>query len=164
MPSKYQLTFDGDLLQRGFWIYIWKVEDRKTSNLYYYVGRTGDSSSLNASSPFSRLSSHLSKNPKANALLKHLHAQGIAVGECRFDFFSFGPLFFEAFNWEDHKHKRDKTATVEKMVAQSLKERGVTVFGVHQVSQHRFIDSPELRTIVDNIMDDITDNIHDTNK
>ena len=51
------MKFDGSLLQRGFWLYVWRVsQGRKRA---YYVGRTGDSSSKFAASPFSRVSRHL---------------------------------------------------------------------------------------------------------
>jgi hypothetical protein len=53
-----QLSIPGALLERGFWLYVWEVltED---GNTVLYVGRTGDSSSAHAQSPFNRLSQHL---------------------------------------------------------------------------------------------------------
>ena len=41
-----ELNFNGELLQRGFWLYIWEIKTPKKKHLYY-VGRTGDSSSIN---------------------------------------------------------------------------------------------------------------------
>lgn len=156
MPGQYHMAFNGKMLERGFWIYVWKVEDRGKSAVYYYVGRTGDSSSIHAASPFSRLSSHLARNPRANALLKHLHAIGIDEQQCAFDFFAFGPLFLEAVNWEDHTLRRDKTATVEKKVAKTLKARGFTVFGIHQVRPGRQEDSDEVKIMVNDIVKEVS--------
>ena len=58
-----QVRFEGALLERGFWLYVWRV--RQESREVLYVGRTGDSSSRFAASPFSRLSQHLDIRPKA---------------------------------------------------------------------------------------------------
>jgi hypothetical protein len=49
----YAMSFDGALLGRGFWLYVWRITDDSRSALY--VGRTGDSSSPHASSPFKRI-------------------------------------------------------------------------------------------------------------
>jgi hypothetical protein len=49
--------FDGRLLPRGFWLYVCRVESN--TGALVYVGRTGDSSSVNAASLFSRVSRHL---------------------------------------------------------------------------------------------------------
>ncbi len=48
--NDYSMTFDGALLERGFWLYVWRIIEGTRTVLY--VGRTGDSSSPNASSPF----------------------------------------------------------------------------------------------------------------
>ena len=45
----YAMSFDGALLGRGFWLYVWRITDGSRSVLY--VGRTGDSSSPHASYP-----------------------------------------------------------------------------------------------------------------
>jgi hypothetical protein len=42
----YDLQFRGSALARGFWIYVWDVTTHSHERMYY-VGRTGDSSSLN---------------------------------------------------------------------------------------------------------------------
>ena len=45
------------MLERGFWLYVWRIASPIGEVLY--VGRTGDSSSLNASPPFMRMAQHL---------------------------------------------------------------------------------------------------------
>lgn len=54
----HEIRFEGGILQRGFWLYVWKVTPADQAPLYY-VGRTGDSSSTNAQSPFNRMGQHL---------------------------------------------------------------------------------------------------------
>ena len=41
--SLHQLAFDGALLARGFWLYVWEITP-KDGGKVHYVGRTGDSS------------------------------------------------------------------------------------------------------------------------
>jgi len=55
--NTYEMSFDGHILQRGFWLYVWRIEFE--GKQYYYVGRTGDSSSAHVSSPFNRIGQHL---------------------------------------------------------------------------------------------------------
>jgi hypothetical protein len=53
-PATYTVVLDGRTLQRGFWLYVWEVTTPNGAKLLY-VGRTGDSSSINAQSPFNRM-------------------------------------------------------------------------------------------------------------
>ncbi len=54
MPaSTYSLTMPGAMLERGFWLYVWRIASPIGELLY--VGRTGDSASPNASPPFMRM-------------------------------------------------------------------------------------------------------------
>ncbi len=59
----HQLSLPG-----GFWFCVWEVTSG-SGDEWLYVGRTRDSSSPNAQSPFFRLSQHLSQDPKGNVLL-----------------------------------------------------------------------------------------------
>jgi hypothetical protein len=52
----YMIALDGGVLRRGFWLYVWEVI-APTREGFLYVGRTGDSSSANAQSPFNRMDS-----------------------------------------------------------------------------------------------------------
>lgn len=52
------VAFDGAFLRRGFWLYVWEVVAPDGAE-YLYVGRTGDSSSPYAQSPFVRMGQHL---------------------------------------------------------------------------------------------------------
>jgi hypothetical protein len=57
-PKLYQFAIPIEVLQRGFWLCVWQINLRDGPAVYY-VGRTGDSSSLKAQSPFSRVRTHV---------------------------------------------------------------------------------------------------------
>jgi hypothetical protein len=125
-----RMEFSGKLLKRGFWLYIWEIKgDRR----HLYVGRTGDSSSPNASSPFRRIGQHLDTrlNAKGNALGRQLKHAGINPEHCTFAMIAIGPIFEEQETMPDHQPLRDKTAALERALADELKRRGYNVLGTH---------------------------------
>jgi len=125
-----RMEFSGKLLKRGFWLYIWDI---KGDERHLYVGRTGDSSSPNASSPFRRIGQHLdtSLNAKGNALGRRLKEAGIDPESCTFEMIAIGPIFDEQSSLKKHYPLRDKTAALERALADELKLRGYKVLGVH---------------------------------
>ena len=68
--STHTLTFPGAMTERGFWLYVWRIMSPIGELLY--VGRTGDSSSPYASSPFARMGQHLGNNKNQNMVRQHL--------------------------------------------------------------------------------------------
>lgn len=122
---------DGRILKRGFWLYVWEISDGRREVLY--VGRTGDSSSNNAASPFSRFGQHLDfrANAKGNALLKNLRSAGIDPTRSTFELFAVGPLFLEQRDTSKHQVRRDKVAALECALAGHLRELGYDVLGSH---------------------------------
>jgi hypothetical protein len=128
--------FDGRILQRGFWLYVWVIthEDQE----FLYVGRTGDSSSQFASSPFSRIGQHLDLRPnaKGNSLLLNIRRENIAPMACAFELFAVGPLFDEQPDMASHRTHRDIVAPLESALAEHLKAAGYRVLGTHG-SRHR---------------------------
>ena len=127
----YAMSFDGALLGRGFWLYVWRIADVARSVLY--VGRTGDSSSQNASSPFKRIGQHLDarSNAKGNALARQLKRAGLHPESCTFEMVAVGPLFPEQEDVERHKSFRDQTGALERALADHLRAAGHTVIGSH---------------------------------
>jgi hypothetical protein len=125
------MKFDGALLQRGFWLYVWKI--CKGQDTWLYVGRTGDSSSPNASSPFNRIGQHLDGRPnaKGNSLSKRLREAGIDPIACAFEMVAIGPLFPEAVDMESHRPVRDQVGAVENALAKLLRGQGYHVLGRH---------------------------------
>ena len=127
----HRVGFSGAILERGFWLYAWRI--RCGSGEFFYVGRTGDSSSQFAASPFSRLGQHLDvrANAKANTLLRHVRAEGFNPLACSFELLAFGPLFPEQTTIELHRTFRDQIAPLEFALAALLRGRGLKVRGVH---------------------------------
>jgi hypothetical protein len=91
------------------------------------VGRTGDSSSSNAQSPFNRMGQHLGFNPKNNVLRSHLEDKGVKVESCEFRLVAYGPILDEAGTGEGHYAARDIIASLEKALADALKVSGYDV-------------------------------------
>lgn len=116
------------MLQRGFWLYVWVVGTPKGE--YLYVGRTGDSASPNATSPYVRLGQHLGDNIHQNMLRKHLVQMNIQPESCNtFRLIAHGPIFPEGpkNDMERHKPVRDKIAALEKALAEALSASGYKV-------------------------------------
>lgn len=126
-----RIEFSGKLLKRGFWLYVWDIKQDTTHHLY--VGRTGDDASPNASSPFRRIGQHLDTrlNSKSNALHRHLERAGVDPETCTFEMTAIGPIFEEQETMPQHKPFRDKTAALERALADELKRRGYKVLGSH---------------------------------
>ena len=134
------LSFSGNLLRRGFWLYVWEITIPGGEKVYY-VGRTGDSSSQNAQSPFNRVGQHLGFNSKNNVLRSRLDALGVVPEDCRFQLVAHGPLLGEAETPEGHAERRDIMAALEKALADELKAAGYDV--MNTVSCSKPLD-PEL--------------------
>jgi hypothetical protein len=127
MPGICSLSFPGVLLHRGFWLYVWNIEAADGS-IWLYVGRTGDSSSPNAQSPFNRLSQHLGSNKHANALRRQLVSTGVVPEQCRsFEMIAYGPMFPQADTMANHHPIRNKVAAFEKALRDALHSAGYNV-------------------------------------
>jgi len=121
----YELTFDGGLLERGFWLYVWEITT-PGQRCVYYVGRTGDSSSFNAQSPFNRMGQHLGSQVNSNALRRHLQKRGIQPEHCSFRLVAYGPVM-EISSRDQHRKRRDKVAAMEKALAEAICAAGYEV-------------------------------------
>lgn len=128
----YEIEFDGSLLQRGFWIYIWLIQTNASKRLIY-VGRTGDTSSPNAQSPFRRVGQHVDPNPnsKSNALARNLRNLKIDPKSCKFSFTAIGPIFKECESMEAHIPVRNQMAALERSTADWFHGKGFEVIGTH---------------------------------
>ena len=125
------MEFSGKLLKRGFWLYVWDIKQDLQHHLY--VGRTGDTSSPHASSPFLRIGQHLDVrvNARGNALGRRLKTAGIDPESCTFEMTAIGPIFEEQKSMPEHTPYRDKTAVLERALAHELRSRGYNVLGTH---------------------------------
>ena len=125
--SLHRISLTGELLRRGFWLYVWEVIPQ-VGDPVLYVGMTGDTSSPNAQSPFTRLSQHLGTNKHANALARHLKAKNIEPSECRsLELVAYGPIMSEADGMEQHRPLRTKVAAIEKVLRDALVNAGYEV-------------------------------------
>ncbi len=124
----HELSFDGGILRRGFWLYVWEII-RPQGTALYYVGMTGDSSSTNAQSPFNRMGQHLGFAKTNNTLRKHLLKHEVEPELCRFRLLALGPLEPESRIEARHEHdgRRDRVAAMEKALAEVMKEAGCLV-------------------------------------
>ena len=136
------LSFNGSILNRGFWLYVWHI--RLGRSQFLYVGRTGDSSSVHAASPFSRLSRHLDDRPNAaaNMIIRHIEEKNLDLLRCSYKMIAIGPLFPEQTDRDRHRKCRDIVASLEGALANYLNLR-YNVVGSHP--QPRSIN----KTIID---------------
>lgn len=131
------------MLQRGFWLYVWRAEHPRGT--FLYVGRTGDNPAPNAASPYNRLGQHLGANKNASALKNHLDKH-LGNGEHKnvtdFHMVCYGPVLpevmlkqaFDALPEADreemraeHVRQRDLIGALEKRLAEALQEAGYLV-------------------------------------
>ena len=143
MPASVNvLTFPGPMNERGFSLYVWKTEHKEKGELLY-VGRTGDSSSPNASSPIKRMGQHLDSKAKGNSLYQWLEKNAVTPELCTtLTLVSYGPLFEEIQDTCQepmdevtkreklmalHKVPRDKVGALEKGLADTLARVGYLV-------------------------------------
>lgn len=124
----HELSFEGDILRRGFWLYVWEVMPSQGDPLYY-VGRTGDSSSTNAQSPFNRMAQHLGFAVNSNMLRRHLAMHDVEPEECTFRLVALGPLEAEsvAEGRGEHDERRDVIAAMERALAETMTAAGCLV-------------------------------------
>jgi hypothetical protein len=110
------------LLQRGFWLYVWKIRGPNDEALCY-VGMTGDVTGV-AQSPFVRAHTHLDDNKNSNALRSRLREHDIDPRHCRELVFSaYGPIY----DHEDSKNfdvNRKKVGALERALWDALQREG----------------------------------------
>jgi hypothetical protein len=152
--QSYQMTFQGEVLARGFWLYVWEIVSG--SNRYFYVGRTGDSSSAHAASPFNRIGQHLDfrENAKGNSLAKRLNEVGINPRTSNFRMLALGPFSPEQVTFDEHKPFRDQMATYEHELANYLKTEGYNVLGSHHLGTT--VDNEILGDVKSRVLDFIS--------
>jgi hypothetical protein len=127
-PVLHEVTFRGGILERGFWLYVWEITP-PDGPLLYYVGRTGDSSSTNAQSPFNRMGQHLGYAANSCMLRRHLVDHHVEPEDCSFRLVALGPLEAESTEATraQHDERRDLIAAMEKALADVLSAAGCLV-------------------------------------
>ena len=116
----------------------------QSHELVFYVGRTGDSSSINAASPFNRMGQHLNLRPEAKAamLAKRLREKYPSINSSEFSYrlVSVGPIFPEVgvvdrrtpSEEERAKHHvgRDVVSGLESMLEKKMRSAGYKVLNI----------------------------------
>lgn len=144
--SLHNLSFNGGLLERGFWLYVWEIIPAN-GDAVLYVGMTGDSSSANAQSPFNRLSQHLGRNRHANALRRQLVAKDIEPESCQsFEMIAYGPIFPHALTDEEHKVSWRLVAAMEKALRDALHTAGYRV--LNDVRSLQVLDEEHWQAVI----------------
>jgi len=125
----HSLSFTGALVERGFWLYVWHVTSGDRHIVY--VGRTGDSSSQYAASPFNRLGQHLDvrKTASANMLLRHMRKKDIEPINATYRLAAVGPIFAEQVDLATHRVHRDIVAAMEAALGEYMVTLGFDVVG-----------------------------------
>lgn len=117
----YTAVIPPEMLKRGFWLYVWIITltgDRTV----HYVGRTANSSSPHAQSPFGRISGHLGSNQNSSALQRNLTKHAIEFNQCiRLEVVAHGPLHDEVNNMGAHTPLRDKMHALERDLCNAMK-------------------------------------------
>jgi hypothetical protein len=128
LADLYTMTFHGGILRRGFWLYVWEIRP-PDGEAIYYVGRTGDSSSTRAQSPFNRMGQHLGFAATSNMLRKHLEKHRVEPETCTFRLVALGPVEEESTAEERHEHdaRRDRVGAMEKALADLMVQAGYRV-------------------------------------
>lgn len=136
-PALHTISLPGVMLQRGFWLYVWRIQVR--GEVLLYIGRTGDESSPKASAPYDRFGQHLGRNKMQNARRRNLAARGVDLPQVdHYEFIFYGPVHPEAADMAAHIPLRDALAAAEKKLADSLGAVGYTV--LNRVHCRRPID------------------------
>ena len=127
-PSTHTLAFDGDITRRGFWLYVWRIKYGGDKEVLY-VGRTGDSSSLNAGAPYACMGRHLDPKSRGNSIYTKLQEHKINPQCCKFEMIAHGPLLFEPphkhtpndKDKEEFRNMRDIMAALEQGLTEALR-------------------------------------------
>ena len=131
--SLHRFELPSALLERGFWPYVWRIQERQNTRPIFYVGMTGDTGSYSAQSPINRVSGHLGWNENANALRKYAESKDIKLDSCwKIELAAFGPISTVPVIADDtskalYRAKRRKVAALEKALWVGLSESGHTM-------------------------------------
>jgi len=130
--EEYSLSFDGEMLKRGFWLQVWAIHFN--GQQYIYINQSGDGSWPNAPSPISGLSQHFdtSKHAPKNSLASCLHSAEINPQGSYFRMIALGPIFEEQVTIHKHEPLREQMDTLAFEIAAYLIWRGFEVLGQYQ--------------------------------
>jgi hypothetical protein len=128
MPKLNTVSLAPKLLERGFWLYVWKIA-LPSGSFVHYVGMTGDTVPKNgAQSAFKRITDHLGINKNSNQLRKWLLKRNARPEACRsLDFFAYGPIGKVPTDPKLYAQARGKIAALERSLCMWLRDAGYVV-------------------------------------
>jgi hypothetical protein len=144
VATLHHLSVPAPILSRSFWLYVWEVV-LPTGCKTYYVGMTGDTGSGRAQSAMNRVSAHLGKNFKSNALRRYLEKKRtVELENCKgLEFFAFGPVYAKPSD-EEYPTVRRQVAALEKRLWQRMNAAGYDMLnkeptGIGEVDERRWV-------------------------
>ena len=142
MPKLNVVNLAPELLERGFWLYVWKIA-LPDGSFVHYVGMTGDTVPKNgAQSAFKRIADHLGVNKNSNQLRKYLSHRHVSPEQCRsLNFFAFGPIGKVPKDPAEYSRERGKIAALERSLCMWLRKGGYVV--LHKDPGTRFAHGEE---------------------
>ena len=145
-PGLQTLSFDGALLQRGCWLYVWETTPAGAGPLYC-LGRTGDGSSTHAQSPFIRIGQHLGLSEASNMLRRRLLAQGVSPEACHCKLVAVEPLDAESTgdSRAHHDERRDRIDAMDKAPADLMLKCNDKV--INRVHSQKMLDLQVFKTV-----------------
>jgi hypothetical protein len=128
MPDTFIVEFDGTVLRRGFWLYVWDIAHPDGDNVLY-VGRTGDNSSPYAQALLWRIEKNAGETATTRMVRRHLENRGIDVFACQYRVIGHGPIYDQVLDkdFAAHKPLRDTVGAMEKKLAEDLRDAGYDV-------------------------------------
>src|ERR1700738_2722495 len=110
----HQFSIPAQILERGFWLYVWKV-GLPDETIVHYVGMTGDTGAAIAQSAMNRVAAHLGRNIKSNALRRYLKSKcDVDLEDCvSVYFYACGPVY-EKPSAGEYATQRGRVAALEK--------------------------------------------------
>lgn len=122
MPRLCTLSFDGAMLTRGFWLYVWEITN-KDGRVVHYLGKTGVKHTRMIPSAYTVASFQLGHSANNNALRRHLESVGLDPGQCSFRFHAYGPVF-DTSSKKTHGEQYDIMAGLETGLSDALLKAG----------------------------------------
>ncbi len=126
----HHVAVPSPILQRGFWLYVWKV-GLPGGGVGHYVGMTGDTGAARAQSAANHVAAHLGFSVNASAIRKcMLRKHRARLEDCRsLDFFAFGPVYPEP-GTADYPAMRAKVTALAKQLWQRMEAGGYEMLNV----------------------------------
>ncbi len=129
MHPGYEVNIDGRLLERGYWLYVWKIETPE--GVLVHVGHTGDSVNAGAGTVVARLGAVLDTREQArgNSLARLVAGRGLEPLACTYRLLALGPFQPESESMHEHRPRRVEMQERAAGLCAALEARGLDLVG-----------------------------------